>query len=209
MTSRYSTNQVHKNGKPVFPKHNVVGDIAILRALGCYPLLTVRDLAQLNGRSYPTTKRRAQLLKSQPLEYIKVADSQSQQPNRFLTIPLAVHLTNRGVAYLLERGFAANTPAPAINFIHQLTQNQTAAAFETCFRERLVPFDEIQGSPEAPEDIARAVAVSFEFKTKRYEQNLLPDVRPFGIEYQNGTYRFCVIETDCATEPLTTANRDR
>jgi hypothetical protein len=209
MISRYSNKQVHKNGRPVFPKHNVVGDVAILRALGCHPLLTIHDLAQLNARSYATTKRRVRLLKSQPLEYVKVADSQSQQPTRFLTIPLAVHLTNRGVAYLLERGFAAKTPAPSINFIHQLTQNQTAAAFETSFRERLVSFEEIQGSSQAPENISRAVSVSFEFKDKTYEYNLLPDVGPFGIDYQDGTYRFCVIETDCATEPLTTANRDR
>src|SRR5271166_4145395 len=115
MTSRYSTNQVHKNGQPVFPKHNVIGDIAILRALGCYPLLTVRDLAELNGRSYATTKRRVQLLKSQPLEYIKVADSQSQQPNRFLTIPLAVHLTNRGVKDRLKRRKTSRAQSPCLS----------------------------------------------------------------------------------------------
>jgi hypothetical protein len=33
--------------------------------------------------------------------------------------------------------------------------------------------------------------------------------RTFGIAYSDDTYRFCVFETDCASEPLVSSNRDR
>jgi hypothetical protein len=43
----------------------------------------------------------------------------------------------------------------------------------------------------------------------RYVYRLTPDGPPFGISYRDDTYRFCVFETDCASEPLVSSNRDR
>ncbi|MGX1412801.1 hypothetical protein [Bradyrhizobium elkanii] len=51
--------------------------------------------------------------------------------------------------------------------------------------------------------------VAFSYKAKDHNYRLMPDGRPSGITYSDDTYRFCVFETDCASEPLVSSNRDR
>lgn len=127
--------------------------------------------------------------------------------------PQALHLTNRGIAKLREIGVEVARREPSIHFLHQLTESQTAASFEIGARERLIPFSEILKSPSTPKAIAEtgdhSIPVAFSYKGKDYKYNLTPDGRPFGIAYRNDTYRFFVFETDCASEPLVSSNRDR
>ena len=68
-------------------------------------------------------------------------------------------------------------------------------------RERLVHPREVTDTPVIP--------VTFSYKGKDYCYDLTPDGGPFGISYPGGLYRFFVFETDCASEPLTSSNRDR
>jgi hypothetical protein len=51
--------------------------------------------------------------------------------------------------------------------------------------------------------------VAFHYKGKDYDYKLTPDGLPFGLSYPIDTYRFCVFETDCLSEPLVSSNRDR
>ena len=51
--------------------------------------------------------------------------------------------------------------------------------------------------------------MQFSLRGKDYDYDLTPDGEPFGINYTNGTYRFCVFETDCASEPLSASTADR
>ena len=201
MNSRWTTHPILKNGQIVATKPNVAGDIEILKALGRYTLLTANDLAALTKRSYGAIIQRLNKLKRKPNQLIKVCDSQLEQPRMYQWSPQAFHLTNTGVGRLRELGFEANTPKPAIHFIHQLTQNQIAAAFEATLRDRLVHPHEVTDTPVLP--------VTFSFKGKDYNYNLTPDGGPFGISYHGGLYRFFAFEADCASEPLTSSNRDR
>ena len=203
MNSRWTTNPILKNGHVVATKPNVTGDIEILKVLGRYSLLTAPDIAALTKRSYGAIIQRLNKLKRKPNQLIKVCDSQLDQPRMYQWSPQALHLTNAGVGKLRELGFEANTPKHAIHFLHALTQNKTAADFEVSFRDRLVPPHEVLG------EALPVLPVSFSYKGKDYSYNLTPDGGPLGISYPNGNYRFIVFETDCASEPLTSSNRDR
>ena len=212
MNSRWSTNPIKRDGQIASIRPNVAGDIEILKSLGRYTVLTADDIAALTRRSYRAVIARLNLLKRKPNELIQVHRSQLESPRMYQWAAQALHLSPRGIAKLHDIGFEPCTEKPSTHFIHQLTENQVAASFEIGVRERLIPFSEIlPTTPQATQESAEphAIRVAFSYKGKDYNYNLTPDGRPFGISYPNDTYRFCVLEVDCASEPLVSSNRDR
>lgn len=213
MNSRWSTNPIKRDGQVVSTRPHVAGDIEILKCLARYSVLTTADVSALVQRSYGAVIARINLLKRKPNELIQVHRTQLDQPRMYQCSPQALHLTNRGIAKLREIGVEVARREPSIHFLHQLTESQTAASFEIGARERLIPFNEILNSPGMPKAIVEsgdhAIPVAFSYKGKDYKYNLTPDGRPFGIAYPDDTYRFFVFETDCASEPLVSSNRDR
>lgn len=202
-----------RNGHVVSTRPHVAGDIEILKCLARHSVLTTADTSALVRRSYGAVIARINLLKRKPNELIQVHRTQLDQPRMYQCSPQALHLTNRGIAKLREIGVEVARREPSIHFLHQLTESQTAASFEIGARERLIPFSEILKSPSTPKAIAEtgdhSIPVAFSYKGKDYKYNLTPDGRPFGIAYRNDTYRFFVFETDCASEPLVSSNRNR
>jgi hypothetical protein len=213
MNSRWSTNPIKRHGEVVSIRPNVPGDIEILKCLGRHTVLTGEDIAALTKRSYGAVIARLNLLKRKPNELVTVHRAQLEHARMYQWSAQALHLTNKGIAKLQEIGFEVSHREPSIHFIHQLTESQTAASFEIGARERLVPFSEVLASPSTPQAIRESgdhsIPVSFSYKGKDYNYNLTPDGQPFAIAYPNDTYRFCVFETDCASEPLVSSNRDR
>lgn len=213
MNSRWSTNPIRRGGEVVSIRPNVAGDIEILKCLGRYPVLTAEDIAALTRRSYSAVIARLNLLKRKPNELIQVHRAQLEHPRMYQWSAQALHLTNKGIAKLQEIGFEVTHREPSIHFIHQLTESQIAASFEIGARERLIPFSEILNSPSTPSAIRESgdhsIPVAFSRKDKNFNYKLTPDGRPFGIAYPDDMYRFCVFETDCASEPLVSSNRDR
>ena len=213
MNSRWSTNPIRRGGQLVSIRPNVAGDIEILKCLGRYSVLTAEDIAALTKRSYGAVIARLNLLKREPNRFIQVHRSQTESPRLYQWSAQALHLTNKGIAKLQEIGFEVAQREPSTHFIHALTESQTAASFEIGVRERLIPFSEILNSPSTPKALAKSgdhsIPVAFSYKGKDYNYNLTPDGRPFGIAYSDDTYRFCGFETDCASEPLVSSNRDR
>lgn len=185
---------------------NVSGDLDLLRWLGRYPLLTAPDLCNLTGRTYGKVIGRVNKLKRKPNQFIKVCDGQREQPRIYQWTSQALQLAPNGIATLHEIGFEPKTPKASIHFIHQLTESQVGAAFHAL---PIITFDEILAAPSTPKGAKKSIPVQFSFKGKSYDYDLAPDGEPFAIEYKNSTYRFCVFETDCASEPLTSSNRDR
>jgi hypothetical protein len=214
MNSRWSTHPIKRGGQVVSIRPNVAGDIEILRALGRYTVLTADDIAALTRRSYKAVVARLNLLKRKPNELIQVHRVQLEHPRMYQWAAQALHLTGEGIAKLQEIGFEPAHREPSTSFIHQLTENQTAASFEVGARDRLVHFSEILASPNTPNATKESsephtIPVRFKYRGKDYNYNLTPDGLPFAIAYPNDTYRFCVFETDCASEPLVSSNRDR
>jgi hypothetical protein len=213
MNSRWSTNPIKRGGEVVSIRPNVPGDIEILKCLGRHSVLTAEDIAALTRRSYGAVIARLNLLKRKPNELITVHRTQLESPRLFQWSAQALHLTNKGLAKLQEIGFEVERREPSIHFIHQLTESQTAASFEIGARERLIPFNEILTNPSTPKAIRESgdhtIPVKFNYKGKDYDYKLTPDGHPFGIAYPDDDYRFCVFETDCASEPLVSSNRDR
>ncbi|MCK1709723.1 MULTISPECIES: hypothetical protein [unclassified Bradyrhizobium] len=213
MNSRWSTHPIKRAGQVVSIRPNVAGDIEILKYLGRYTVLTAEDIAALTRRSYGAVIARLNLLKREPNKFIQVHRTQLESPRLYQWSAQAFHLTNKGIAKLQEIGFEVAQREPSIHFIHALTESQTAASFEIGARERLIPFNEILNSPSTPKPIVESgdhsIPVAFCYKSKDYNYRLTPDGRPFGIAYSDDTYRFCVFETDCASEPLVSSNRDR
>jgi hypothetical protein len=213
MNSRWTTHPIKRGDRLVSTRHNVAGDIEILKCLGRYSVLTAADIAALTRRSYRAVIARLNLLKRKPNELIQVHRSQLESPRLYQWSPQAFHLTNKGIAKLQEIGLESAHREPSIHFIHQLTESQTAASFEIGAREYLIPFNEILTSPSTPRAIRESgdhtIPVRFNYRGKDHDYKLTPDGRPFGIAYPDDTYRFCVFETDCASEPLVSSNRDR
>jgi hypothetical protein len=213
MNSRWSTSPIKRGGEVVSIRPNVPGDIEILKCLGRYTVLTAKDIAALTRRSYGAVIARLNLLKRKPNELIQVHRSQLESPRLYQWSAQALQLTNKGIAKLQEIGFEVAHREPSIHFIHQLTESQTAASFEIGARDRLIPFSEILTNLSTPEAIRESgdhtLPVQFNYKGKDYDYKLTPDGRPFGIAYPDDTYRFYVFETDCASEPLVSSNRDR
>ncbi|ANV99326.1 hypothetical protein [Bradyrhizobium icense] len=213
MNSRWTNHPIKRDGQVVSIRPHVAGDLEILKCLGRYPVLTPQDISALTQRSYGAVIARTNLLKRKPNELIQVHRSQLERPRMYQCSPQALHLTNRGIAKLKEIGFEIARREPSIHFLHQLTESQTAASFEIGARERLIPFSEIVNSPSAPKTFSESedhsIPVAFSYKGKDYNFKLSPDGRPFGVAYPDDTYRFCVFETDCASEPLVSSNRDR
>ena len=204
--SRWTANPITKNGHVVATRPNVAGDLEILKWLGRYPLLTADDLVALTNRPYKSVIRRLNKLKRKPNQFIKVCDGQREQPRIYQWTSQALQLAPNGIAKLHEIGFEPKTPKASIHFIHQLTESQVGAAFHAL---PIITFDEILAAPHTPKGAKKSIPVQFTLKGKDYDYDLTPDGEPFGIKYRNGTYRFCVFETDCASEPLTSSNRDR
>ena len=198
--SRWTTKPIIKNGQILGTKPNVNGDIGILKALALYPFLTIDDLCAVTGRSYTPVAARTNRLKREPNQLIKVADSQRQQSRMYQWTKQALQLAPAGVAKLADLGVEARTPKPAQHFIHQLTQSQTAASFAVGARLAKL---QLYRLPEIP------IPVKFFHKGASYEKNLTPDGGPIGLGYGNDNWCFVVFETDCASEPLTSSNRDR
>lgn len=213
MNSRWTNHPIKRDGEIVSIRPNVAGDIEILRCLGRYPILTAIDIAALTRRSYAAVIARLNLLKRKPHELIQVHRAQSERARMYQWSAQALHLTDKGIAKLQEIGFEVARREPSIHFIHALTESQTAASFEIGARERLILFTEILASPSTPKAIRKSgdhtIPIAFSYKGKHYDYSLIPDGRPFGIAYPDEIYRFCVFETDCASEPLVSSNRDR
>src|SRR5262245_26918667 len=128
--SRWSTTAITKNGQIVTTRPNEPGDIAVLKWLARYPVQTIKDIAAGTGRSYPAIAGRVNKLKRKPNELIKVHRTQLEQPRVYQSTPQALTLARAGAAKLADLGFEVRTPKPSVHFIHQLTESQTAAAFE-------------------------------------------------------------------------------
>jgi len=200
MNSRWSTNPIKRDGQIVSIRPNVAGDIEILKTLGRYTLLTADDIAALTQRSYGAVIARINLLKRKPNQLLRVCDTQLEQPRLYQWCPQALQLTPAGVSKLLELGFEPKQ-RPSKHFIHSITENQTAASLEIGARLHNLEHVCLDQTP---------VPVTFTWRGKTYNNHhLTPDGGPIGLGYGNDIYRFVVFETDCATEPLTSSNRDR
>lgn len=200
MNSRWSTSPIKRDGQLVSIRPNAVGDIEILKCLGRYAVLTAPDIAALTRRSYGAIIARLNLLKRKPNELITVHRAQLDSPRQFQWARQAYHLTNTGIAKLQELGFEPK-PRPHSHFIHTVTESQVAASFEVGARAGVLEHIVLDETP---------IPVTFSWKGHTYDQHkLTPDIGPIGIGYRNGEYRFVVVEVDCASEPLTSSNRDR
>jgi hypothetical protein len=198
--SRWTTKAITKNGQIVGTKPNTPGDVDILKWLGRYTLLTIPDLCALTKRSYQAVAARTNKLKREPNRLIKVADAQTDRAHLHQWSCQVLQLTTAGASKLAELGFEAHVPKPSQHFIHQLTAAQTAASFEV--GARLTGLEIIR--------LERAsIPVQFSFKGETERFNLTPDGGPIALGYGNDNWRFVVFETDCASEPLTSSNRDR
>lgn len=200
MNSRWSTHPIKRGGKVVSIRPKVAGDIEILKCLGRYSLLTPEDIAALTGRSYKAIIARLSLLKRDPYRLITVHGTQLQSPHIYQWTPQVFHLTPAGIARLREEGAEAKDRGTG-HFKHSITQAQTAASFEVGARG--------SGLEHVVVD-QTSITVTFALKGKTYNNHtVLPDGGPIGLGYGNDMWRFVVFETDCATEPLTSSNRDR
>jgi hypothetical protein len=209
MSSPWITDPIVRNNRIVAAR-DVEGDLEILRALCRYGLQCPSDLVAHTGRSPRVIWRRINKLKRKPA-VVKICDAQGSQPGIYQNTPKALQLTPKGIARLKEVGFEPQGPTSSIHFIHQLTAAQTAASFEIGARAagiRYLPFGEIRASSHSPL-LKAAIPVKFSCKGTEYDREISPDWTPIGLHYSNDTYRFCVFETDCASEPLTSSNRDR
>src|ERR1700736_1967095 len=117
MNSRWNTNPIKRGGEVVTTRHNVAGDMDILRCLGRYIVLTAPDIAALTRRSYGAVIARLNLLKRKPNELIQVHRSQLESPRLYQWSPQAFHLTNKGIAKLQEIGFESAHREPSIHFV--------------------------------------------------------------------------------------------
>jgi hypothetical protein len=177
------------------------GDLEILKCLARYTLSTNRDIAALTNRSYKVICRRTQKLKNL---YIKVCSAQLNNSRLYQRLPQAFHLTARGISKLAEIGVEVDIPTSSGQFIHRLTENQTAASFELGSRERGL---EIIYHTDAPAVIPD---VPFTLHDRPYRQAVKADWRPFVILYPNQNYRFFPgFETDCDSEDLTSTAKSR
>ncbi len=105
-----------------------------------------------------------------------------------------------GVAKLRDLGFEPSEKSSK-QFIHQITESQTAASFEIGARFKNLEHVRLELTP---------VAVNFSYKGRDYkDHHIIPDGGIIGLGYPGDLYRFIIFETDCATEPLESSNRDR
>jgi hypothetical protein len=200
MNSRWSTHPIKRGGEIVSIRPNVAGDIEILKCLGRYTVLTAQDIAALTKRSYGAVIARLNLLKRKPHELIRVHATQMEQPRVFQWSPQVFHLTPPGISKLRDMGFEPSERSSK-QFIHQITESQTAASFEVGARAAGLEHIVLPLTP---------IPVSFSYKGKDYrEHHIIPDGGIIGLGYAGDLYRFMVFETDCATEPLESSNRDR
>lgn len=200
MNSRWSTNPIKRDGQVVSIRPNVAGDIEILKCLGRHTVLTAEDIAALTKRSYGAVIARLNLLKRKPHELIRVHATQMEQPRIFQWSPQVFHLTPAGISKLRDMGFEPSERSSK-QFIHQITESQTAASFEIGARLKKLEHVVLPFTP---------IAVSFSYKGRDYrDHHIIPDGGVIGLGYPGGLYRFVIFETDCATEPLESSNRDR
>ena len=130
--------------------------------------------------------------------------SQLESPRQYQWAAQALSLTPKGIAKLDEIGFEPSHREPSKHFIHALTESQTTASFEIGAGLRGLTYVNLR------DDGPNNIPVTFSYKGKTYQDHhLTPDGGPIGLGYGNDIYRFVVFETDCASEPLTSSNRDR
>lgn len=200
MSSRWSTHPIKRDGEIVSIRPNTPGDIEILKCLGRYTVLTAEDIAELTQRSYGSIIYRLNLLKRKPNELVRVHATQMQQPRVYQWAPQVFHLTPAGVALLRDQGYEPSERSSK-QFIHQITESQTASSFEIGARLRKLEHFVLPLTP---------IAVSFSHKGRDYrDHHIIPDGGIIGLGYSNDLYRFIIFETDCATEPVESSNRDR
>jgi hypothetical protein len=195
-TSRWTTRQPNDPPCRLEP-----GDVEILKCLARYGLATNRDIAACTNRSYKVICRRTQRLKNWCL---KVCSAQLNNPRLYQRLPQAFHLTSRGVGKLAEIGIEVDVPKSSGQFVHRLTESQTALSLELGCRERGL---EIIYPAEAPAVIPN---VPFILHDREYCQAVKADWRPFVILHPNQNYRFFPgFETDCDSEDLTSSTKTR
>src|SRR5262249_240722 len=139
--------------------------------------------------------------------FIKITRAQEENPRIYAFAREALQLAGKGVARLAELGYEAQTPKPSIHFIHTITQSQTAASFEEGAKKAgltLVPFEDVVARQQAKR-LMPTLPVRFTFKGKDHDYELTPDIAPFVLVYPNGSYRCVCVETDCASEPLSSS----
>jgi hypothetical protein len=188
--SRWSNKQIIRNGEPVSIRPNVDGDNNILRALNMHGPLTALDICDLTGRTYNAIIHRLQKLKCEPARLIKVHDTQLQNPRVWQTSPQAFHLTKKGETVLLELGIEPKKRGNG-HFVHDLAASQTSASFEVGAKAADLEYVQLETKP---------IVVN--------QHKIYADGGPVGLG-KDGFWRFVFWETDCATEPLTSANKDR
>jgi hypothetical protein len=170
---------------------NVSGDIEILKCFARYPLLTINDVAALVGRSYTAVAARTNKLKAN--KFLEVARAQREHSRMYYWSCEALQLAPAAISKLSDIGVEAFPNKSDRHFIHTLTQFQTAASFEIGARQAGL---KLHLFSSAGKMIVNDHAV-------------YPDGGPIGIGYPDDTWRFVVFETDCASEPLTSSNKDR
>jgi hypothetical protein len=185
MTSRW---QNKPDGKRRSIRPDNPGDIEILKALGRHGILTTNDIAAVVGRTYDPIRRRLALLKYEGL--ITVHATQMQQPHLWQWAPQAFHLTKAGEAKLHGLGIEARARSNG-HFAHSLAQSQTSASFEVGAKQAGLNYLQLPLKP---------ITVN--------EHQVIPDGGIVALG-RNGYWRFSVYETDCATEPLQSSNKDR
>src|ERR1700682_4002619 len=97
MNSRWNTNPIKRGGEIVSIRHNLIGDIEILKCLGRYTVLTPQDIAALTRRSYGAVIARLNLLKRKPNELIQIHRAQLDHPRMYQWSAQAFHLTHKGI----------------------------------------------------------------------------------------------------------------
>lgn len=188
---------------PVKSKGEIVGtrfmptDMELLKCLGKHPYLTSPDLAAATGRSEKAVAGRVNRLKRKPMSLIQVAPAQLEEKRLYQWTRQALCLTHAGASKLREIGFEPK-PRSSRNLIHQLTLYQETVSIEIGARAKGLEHVLLEEKP---------ITVTFTHKGHTYHDYALhPDAGPIGLGYPDGTYCFLVLETDCASEDLTSSD---
>jgi hypothetical protein len=190
------------------PSHRLTEqDLALLKLLARRRFLSVDYIAALIGTSYKYALSRVQILKSEPNLYIKVSDTQRENPTLPLYTPLFYELDRRGIGELEERDIHIPPRRPVRNLTHAVMVEQIMASFELGAVGDIALIGRAEILTKAPEK-TRALAVPERIPLPR-DRFIRPDGEMFVLKTPDGFSFFPGIEADTGTEPIHSYDYER
>jgi hypothetical protein len=206
--SRFSRTPVkNRHGSTVaVPPHRLTElDLSILKTLAGHRVLSAEYLAALVGTSYKYAVYRLQILKSEPNCYVKVCDTQQENPKLHLYTPLFFELDSKGITELHERGVILPPRRPVRNLVHAVMVEQIMASFE--IGGTLISRADILVSDKTPVRTRNHPAPDrIPLPKERY---IRPDGEMFVIQSPSGFSFLPGIEADTGTEPVHSYDYER